>query len=70
MPLFGNAFNPKKGPPRKATSLSNLNLDETERQTEFGLEYSPVKLRLNPHEMIFADGLWISGRFCTGVFFF
>ena len=61
MPLFGSAFSPKKGQPRKATSLSNLNLDETERQIEFGLDYSPVKLRLSPHEMIFADGMWIAG---------
>ncbi|KAK2169857.1 hypothetical protein LSH36_6g02052 [Paralvinella palmiformis] len=60
MPLFGSAFSPKKGQPRKATSLSNLNLDETERQIEFGLDYSPVKLRLSPHEMIFADGMWIA----------
>ena len=61
MPLFGNAFSPKKGAPRKANSLSNLNLDETQKQVEFGLDYPPVKLRLNPHEMIFADGMWISG---------
>lgn len=26
MPLFGNTFSPKKTPPRKAASLSNLHL--------------------------------------------
>ena len=62
MPLFGNRFSPKKGAPRKASSLSNLNLDASTRQSEFGVETSgPVKLMLGKNEMIFDQGQWISG---------
>ena len=61
MPLFGNKFSPKKGTPRKSPSLSNLNLESSERQSEFGLDIGPVKLRLGPNEILFSDGQWISG---------
>jgi len=60
-PLFGtNKFSPKKGGPRKSPSLSNLNLDATERRTEFGIDYGPVKVRLGGNEMSFEGGEWIS----------
>jgi len=43
--------------------MSNLNLDATEKQQEFGIDMSgPLKLRLGSNEMIFADGQWISGK--------
>ena len=61
MPLFGNKFSPKKGTPRKYPSLSNLNLDATEKQNEFGLDLGPVKLRLGSNEIMFNDGQWIAG---------
>ncbi len=63
MPLFGNKFSPKPGTPRKFHSLSNLNLDASEKQVEFGLNYGPVKLKLGDQEMTFTpDGQWISGN--------
>ncbi len=62
MPLFGNKFSPKKGVPRKSPSLSNLNLDASERQVEFGLDYGPIKLKLGSNEMIFDNGMWIPGE--------
>jgi len=61
--LFGtNKFSPKKGGPRKSNSLSNLNLDQTERAAEFGVDYGPVKLKLSGNEMSFEGGEWISGK--------
>jgi len=59
--LFGtNKFSPKKGGPRKSPSLSNLNLDATERTKEFGIEYGTVKVKLGGNEMCFEGGEWIS----------
>lgn len=69
MPLFGNKFSPKKGAPRKSQSLSNLNLDASERQVQFGLDYGPIKLKLGPNEMIFDNGLWIPGKLVSMYFF-
>ncbi len=66
MPMFGNKFSPKKGAARKSPSLSNLNLDASERQAEFGVEPSgPIRLKLGQNEMIFADGMWINGTLNT-----
>ena len=63
MSLFRNKFSPKKGPTRKFPSMSNLNLDASEKLQEFGIDMSgPLRLRLGSNEMIFADGMWISGR--------
>lgn len=61
MPLFGNKFSPKKGIPRKSPSLSNLNLEATERQNEFGVDYGPIKLRLGSNEISFDEGEWVTG---------
>ena len=59
MPLFGGSkFSPKKGPPRKFPSMSNLNLDATERS----LDNAPIKLRLGTQQIVFDDGQWIPGK--------
>ena len=58
MPLFGgNKFSPKKGPPRKFPSMSNLNLDATQKTMEAG----PIKLKLGSQQIVFDDGQWITG---------
>ena len=57
MPLFGNKFSPKKSGPRKYPSMSNLNLDATERDLESGT----IKIRLGSQEITFDDGQWIQG---------
>ncbi|KAI8796901.1 protein chibby 1 [Biomphalaria glabrata] len=58
--LFGNKFSPKKTPPRRAQSLSNLHLDATESKAEFGLDYGAVKVSLGGNEVAFENGLWIN----------
>ena len=63
--LFTNKFSPKKGAPRKTPSLSNLDLDATQRNTEFGMDYGPIKLKLGANEILFDGGEWISGKMCT-----
>ncbi|KAI0237848.1 hypothetical protein LSAT2_011552 [Lamellibrachia satsuma] len=41
--------------------MSNLNLDASEKQQEFGIDMSgPLRLHLGSNEMVFADGMWIS----------
>ncbi len=50
MPLFGNKFNPKKTPPRKSGSLSNLSLDATRRQQEFGLDYGKITMKVRTRQ--------------------
>jgi len=62
MPLFGNKFSPKKGAPRKSPSLSNLNLDASEKEAEFGLDVGPVKIKLGSNEMAFENGQWVAGK--------
>ena len=43
--------------------MSNLNLDVSERQVEFGVEQEgPIKVRLGSNEMVFADGHWIPDK--------
>jgi len=59
MPLFGSKFNPKKTPPRKSGSLSNLSLDATRRQQEFGLDYGKITMKLGDAEMAFQEGQWV-----------
>lgn len=59
MPLFGSKFNPKKTPPRKSGSLSNLSLDATRRQQEFGIDYGKITMKLGDAEMAFEDGNWV-----------
>jgi len=59
--LFTNKFSPKKGAPRKTTSLSNLNLDSTQNNAELD---GPIKLKLGSNEILFDGGEWISG---TGI---
>ena len=64
MPLFGSKFSPKKGTPRKATSLSNLNLEEDSKAEEFALDYNgPIKMKLGNQEISFdkESGSWITG---------
>ncbi|KAL3875515.1 hypothetical protein ACJMK2_033461 [Sinanodonta woodiana] len=61
MPLFpfGDKFSPKKTPPRRAQSLSNLHLDATQAKQEFGLDTGPVRIRLGGQEVTFQDGMWV-----------
>lgn len=65
MPLFGNKFTPKKTPPRRAQSLSNLNLDAEQSRIEFGVDYNGVKLNLGGQEVAFENGLWVTGMYTT-----
>ncbi|KAK7122762.1 hypothetical protein R3I94_019763 [Phoxinus phoxinus] len=61
MPLFGNTFSPKKTPPRKSASLSNLHtLDRSTREIELGLEYGYPMMNLGSQNFKFEDGQWIS----------
>lgn len=61
MPLFGNKFTPKKTPPRRAQSLSNLDLDAEQMRAEFGVDYDGVKLNLGGQEVAFENGIWLAG---------
>lgn len=67
--LFGqNSFSPKKPPPRKAQSLTNLaSLDISQRQQEFGLEYDSASMKLNGTDLKFEDGVWQSESGIGGV---
>ncbi|XP_051969075.1 protein chibby homolog 1-like [Xyrauchen texanus] len=61
MPLFGNTFSPKKTPPRKSASLSNLHtLDRSTRETEIGLEYGAPVMNIGGQTFKFEDGQWIT----------
>ena len=64
MPLFpfGDKFSPKKTPPRRAQSLSNLHLDAEKSREEFGVDVGPVKLKLGGQEVSFENGLWVQGE--------
>ena len=57
--LFGNKFSPKKTPPRRAHSLSNISLDADQAREEFGPNVGPVKLRLGGNEVQFENGMWV-----------
>ncbi|KFQ36899.1 Protein chibby 1, partial [Merops nubicus] len=66
MPLFGNTFSPKKTPPRKCASLSNLHLlDRSTREMELGLEYGVPTMNLAGQSLKFENGQWVaeSGSF-------
>lgn len=58
--LFSNKFSPKKTPPRRAQSLSNLHLDASEAKQEFGIDYGDVKVSLGGNEVAFENGLWVN----------
>ncbi|KAM8777971.1 protein chibby homolog 1 isoform 1-T3 [Rhynchonycteris naso] len=61
MPLFGNTFSPKKTPPRKSASLSNLqNLDRSTREVELGLDYGTLIMNLAGQNLKFENGHWIT----------
>ncbi|XP_038267931.1 protein chibby homolog 1 isoform X1 [Dermochelys coriacea] len=61
MPLFGNTFSPKKTPPRKSASLSNLHLlDRSTREIELGLEYGTPNMNLTGQNLKFENGQWIA----------
>ncbi|KAG8441753.1 hypothetical protein GDO86_010797 [Hymenochirus boettgeri] len=61
MPLFGNTFSPKKVPPRKSASLSNLHtLDRTTKEVELGLDYSFPSINIAGQSMKFENGQWIT----------
>jgi hypothetical protein len=60
--LFGNKFSPKKTPPRRAHSLSNISLDADQAREEFGPNVGPVKLRLGGNEVQFENGMWVQGK--------
>lgn len=65
MPLFpfGDKFSPKKTPPRRAQSLSNLHLDAEKSREEFGPDVGPVKLKLGGQEVAFENGMWVQGKY-------
>lgn len=61
MPLFGNIFSPKKTPPRKSASLSNLQtLDRSIRDMELGLNYGTPTMNLAGQSLKFEKGQWIA----------
>ncbi|XP_030195998.1 protein chibby homolog 1 isoform X2 [Gadus morhua] len=61
MPLFGNTFTPKKTPPRKSASLSNLHtLDRSTREVELGLEYGVPVMNIGGQSLKFEEGQWTS----------
>ncbi|XP_053887461.1 protein chibby homolog 1 [Malaclemys terrapin pileata] len=61
MPLFGNTFSPKKTPPRKSASLSNLHpLDRSTREIELGLDYGTPNMNLTGQSLKFENGQWIA----------
>ncbi|MGH0118745.1 UNVERIFIED_CONTAM: hypothetical protein FKN15_005731 [Acipenser sinensis] len=61
MPLFGNVFSPKKTPPRKSASLSNLHtLDRSTREVEIGLEYGSPMMNIGGQSLRFEDGQWLA----------
>ncbi|XP_041938705.1 protein chibby homolog 1 isoform X1 [Alosa pseudoharengus] len=61
MPLFGNTFSPKKTPPRKSASLSNLHtLDRSTREIELGLEYGAPVMNIGGQSLKFEEGQWIT----------
>ncbi|XP_040089263.1 protein chibby homolog 1 isoform X2 [Oryx dammah] len=65
MPLFGSTFSPKKTPPRKSASLSNLhNLDRSTREVELGLDYGTPTMNLAGQSLKFENGQWIAGVLC------
>lgn len=71
MPLsfLGNKFSPKKGPPRKSASLSNLNYDAEKRMAEFGIDVGPIKAKLGDYVLeLQEDGEWFLGIYNFRIF--
>ncbi|KAB0394944.1 hypothetical protein E2I00_013082 [Balaenoptera physalus] len=67
MPLFGSTFSPKKTPPRKSASLSNLhNLDRSTREVELGLDYGTPAMNLAGQSLKFENGQWIAETGISG----
>ncbi|XP_059792959.1 protein chibby homolog 1 isoform X1 [Balaenoptera ricei] len=67
MPLFGSTFSPKKTPPRKSASLSNLhNLDRSTREVELGLDYGMPTMNLAGQSLKFENGQWIAETGISG----
>ncbi|XP_059537526.1 protein chibby homolog 1 isoform X2 [Myotis daubentonii] len=67
MPLFGNTFSPKKTPPRKSASLSNLhNLDRSTREVELGLDYGTPTMNLAGQSLKFENGHWVAETGVSG----
>lgn len=67
MPLFGNTFSPKKTPPRKSASLSNLhNLDRSAREVELGLGYGTPTMNLAGQSLKFENGHWVAETGISG----
>ncbi|KAL0625366.1 Protein chibby-like protein 1 [Plecturocebus cupreus] len=79
MPFFGNTFSPKKTPPRKSASLSNLHsvsvstavgsecsLDRSTREVELGLEYGSPTMNLAGQNLKFENGQWIAETGVSG----
>ncbi|XP_071075169.1 protein chibby homolog 1 isoform X2 [Dasypus novemcinctus] len=67
MPLFGNTFSPKKTPPRKSASLSNLHsLDRSTREVELGLDYGTPTMNLAGQSLKFENGQWIAETGISG----
>nr|KAF6451885.1 chibby family member 1, beta catenin antagonist [Molossus molossus] len=67
MPLFGNTFSPKKTPPRKSASLSNLhNLDRSTREVELGLDYGTPSMNLAGQSLKFENGHWVTETGISG----
>ncbi|XP_068111096.1 protein chibby homolog 1 [Hyperolius riggenbachi] len=61
MPLFGNTFSPKKTPPRKSASLSNLHaLDRTTKEVELGLDYGAPSITIAGQSLKFENGHWVT----------
>ena len=64
-----NPFQPKRAPPRKAVTLSSLQMDAAERAREFGADYHTAHLELDDnHKFYFKleEASWINGNtgFC------
>ncbi len=51
--LFRKPFSPKKAPPRKATTISPLQMDAAERSREFGLDYNHAHMSLGSQHFKF-----------------
>ncbi|XP_049627694.1 protein chibby homolog 1 isoform X2 [Suncus etruscus] len=67
MPFFGNTFSPKKTPPRKSASLSNLhNLDRSAREVELGLDYGTPTINLAGQSLKFENGQWMAESGVSG----
>ncbi|MEE6502632.1 hypothetical protein FKM82_004583 [Ascaphus truei] len=67
MPLFGSTFSPKKTPPRKSASLSNLHaLDRTTKEVELGLDYGFPTISIAGQSLKFENGQWITESGGTG----